>query len=175
MALSQWDRDYIEHLLQKELRAEANRKAVEAEDAREQFMGQDRYYWDIHAWPKHPQIRSHHQVMVIRCPECHTRLDLSLVAASWPPQYYQHSPGCEFFRAEQRQWVDDYADLRNDLQPGTRHHGYSRKPLLRSPTATERALLQILTHGRKVGTYYMISVSVRDYQLVRTPIEIPTP
>lgn len=174
MSLSEWDRDYIEHLIARDQQAEEELQASHAEYVKIWFMGEDRYYWDLHSWPKPRQVKTHHEVMVTRCPECHTRLDLSLVPAWHPPtngNHVHHSAGCEFFRAEQGQWVDDYADIRRiaPTNPG------STRPipsLIRGLTMTEAALLQIM--GANPSRYQM-KVELDDGRLVRTPLEVPFP
>lgn len=155
--LTAWDREYIEHLIR---RGQMAQREYEAQYAQDQFMGEDRYYWDIHSWPKPAEIQAHHEVMVIRCPECHTRLELSLVPSCAPPSWdhLHRTAGCEFFRAEQAQWVDDFADLRRG------------ETVLRGLSDTERALL--LSMRLNPGLYLM-SVVQDDGQLVRTPVHMP--
>lgn len=169
MSLSEWDRAYIEHLIARDQQAEEELQASHAEYVKIWFMGEDRYYWDLHSWPKPRQVKSHHMVMIIPCPECHTRLDMSLVPAWHPPtdgNHVHHSAGCEFFRAEQGQWVDDYADIRR-IAPTSSAHS-----LIRGLTVTEAALLQII--GANPSRYQM-KVELDDGRLVRTPLEVPFP
>lgn len=175
MALSDWDRAYIEHLIRRDEREALALRQFQDELSRAEFMGEGRYYWDIHSWPRPVGAEKHHEVLVTQCPGCNTRLEFSLVPTMVAPLPPSHSHGCEFFRNEQRQWVNDYAELRNDLQAGTRHHGYSAKPLVRPLSETEQAILWMLTRGQVHGSCYMMSVSVLDYQMVRKIIEVPDP
>jgi hypothetical protein len=175
MALSQWDRDYIEHLIRREAEQERKFHEEQEELSRKMFMGWDPFYWDISGWPHPPGIQRHHEMIAIQCPGCGSRIDLDLKGGScYPGGHTDHKVNCEFFRGEQRQWVDDYADLRHDCQRGTTRHGYSRVPLLRSPTPSEKTLLQILTQDPEPSSCYQIAVRMRDYQLVREVIEVPS-
>ena len=131
------------------------------------FMGGDRYYWDIHNWVVALSgLRSHHEYLVMPCPTCRARLHLSLYPSWYPaepdssshivPDDHSrpspHASGCEFFKAEQTQWVDDYADLRRG------------ETVTRRPSASEQILFRMLGVD---NTHVSVSVTEVDGQLVR--------
>lgn len=161
--MNEWDRGYIEHLIRRDTRIQAEEEKFWQDHQRELFAGKDRYYWDIGTWPAIQGVKSHHEYLVTVCPSCHTHLQYSLQKHHWDNDIPQHAPGCEFFREEQRQWVDDYAELK------------AGNEVIRPPTNTECLLLSMFRLVLRPTAHicyqrYYVTVESRDGQLVRTVI-----
>lgn len=155
MALSEWDRNYIEHLIRRDVATEA---ALDADCWAHQFAGADPYFWDMRNWPVHPHHQGH-SVVRIKCPDdkCGQVLEFSINKGPWLGGTSDHVRGCEFFHTEQRQWVDDWADSRD-----------GRPPVVRHLTWTEKLLAGALLQDRDApDRYRMIVSTTRDGELIR--------